>query len=161
MQSRTPYSHEWASYTSLLAVWPTLHVQSAPVLPDLKGAFSQLLFTDPPTGVEWDLGLDSLLVTSVQCSVLAWTIPGCFLKCLGSLFCCKTQLSDTGLNIALQNALVISLFHDAMHTIKAPSARGSTATPKHHWSSSMFDCREGVLFFEGFIFVPRHEVGRT
>ena len=64
----------------------------------------------------------------------------------------ETQPSDTGLNIELQNAsLVISWFHDPMHTFKAPSARGSTATLKHHWTSSMFDCREGVLFFEGFI----------
>ena len=63
----------------------------------------------------------------------------------------ETQLSDNGLNIVLQNALVISWFNDAMHTFKAPSARGSTTTPKHHWTSSMFDCSEGVLLFEGFI----------
>ena len=63
-----------------LAVWPTLLVQTAPVLPDLKGAFSHLLFSDLPTGVQWYFDLDSLLATSEQSSILSWTIPRCFLK---------------------------------------------------------------------------------
>ena len=71
----------------------------------------------------------------VQCFVLnhSWVL----FKVLGVIvllqdpwLSTKTQLSDTGLNIALQNASVISWFHDAMHTFKAPSARGSTATSK-------------------------------
>ena len=40
LQSSTSYRHVWAFYTSLLAVCPTLVVQTAPVHPDLKGAFS-------------------------------------------------------------------------------------------------------------------------
>ena len=58
----------------------------------------------------------------------------------------ETQLSDTGPYIALQNSLVVFRFHDAMHTVKARSRK---ATPKHLWTSTMFDCRDCVLFFEG------------
>ena len=57
--------------TPLLAVCPTLLVQTAPFLPDLKGAFSQLLFSDLPIGVQWDLDLDSLLATLQHSSVLS------------------------------------------------------------------------------------------
>ena len=42
-------------------------------------------------------------------------------------------------------------FHDAMHTVKASGARSRKATPKHLWTSTMFDCRDCVLFFEGLI----------
>ena len=94
---------------------------------------------------------------TVQCFLFR-TIFGCFLKCVWGR-CPATRPvtfdgdpSNTGLNIVIQNAsLLISWFRDAMHTFKASSARGSTATPKHHWTSSMFEWREGVLFFEGFI----------
>ncbi len=60
----------------------------------------------------------------------------------------ETQLSDTGHYIAPQNSLVIIRFHDTIHTVKASSVRSSKATPKHLWTSTMFDC---VLFFEGLI----------
>ena len=39
-------------------------------------------FQISPTGVQWDLDLDSLIATSEHSSVLCWTIPGCFLKCV-------------------------------------------------------------------------------
>ena len=63
----------------------------------------------------------------------------------------ETQLSDTGPYIALQNSLVVFRFHDAMHTVKASGARSSNATPKHLWTSAMFDRRDLVLFFEGLM----------
>ena len=63
----------------------------------------------------------------------------------------ETQLSDTGPYIALHNSLVVLRFHDAMHTVKASGARSSKATPKHLWTSTMFDRRDRVLFFEGLI----------
>ncbi len=63
----------------------------------------------------------------------------------------ETQLSDTGHYVAPQNSLVIIRFHDTVHTVKASSARSSKATPKHLWTSTMFDCRDCVLFFEGLI----------
>ncbi len=52
----------------------------------------------------------------------------------------ETQFSDTGHYVAPQNSLV-----------KASSARSSKATPKHIWTSTMFDCRDCVLFFEDLI----------
>ncbi len=63
----------------------------------------------------------------------------------------ETQLSDTGHYVAPQNSLVIIRFHDTVHTVKAFSARSSKATTKHLWTSTMFDCRDCVLFFEGLI----------
>ncbi|XP_043082091.1 uncharacterized protein LOC122329689 [Puntigrus tetrazona] len=60
-----------------------------------------------------------------------------FEVCLGSLSCWKNQdlgcknLSDTGPYITIQNPLVILRYHDALHTVKTPSARGSQTTPKH------------------------------
>ncbi len=63
----------------------------------------------------------------------------------------ETQLSDTGHYVAPQNSLVIIRFHDTVHTVKASSARSSKATPKHLWTSTMFDCKDCVLFFEGLI----------
>ena len=44
----------WDAYTSLLAVWTTLLLQTASIEPDLKGAFFQLPFLDPSTCVQWD-----------------------------------------------------------------------------------------------------------
>ena len=63
----------------------------------------------------------------------------------------ETQLSDTGPYIAQQNSLVVFRFHDAMHTVKASSARSSKATPKYLWTSTMFERSDCVLFFEGLI----------
>ena len=82
-----------------------------------------------------------------------------FEVCFGSLSCWKTHdlwqrpSSDTGPYIALQNSLVVFRFHDAMCTVKAFGARRSKATPKHLWTSTMFDRRDRVLFFEGLIIV--------
>src|SRR4029434_8536434 len=38
-----------------------------------------------------------------------------------------------------------------MHTVKASGSRSSKATPKHRSTSTMFDCRDRVLFSEGLI----------
>ena len=48
----------------------------------------------------------------------------------------ETQLSDTGPYIALQNYFVVFRFHDVKHAFKA---RSSKATPKHLWTSTLFD----------------------
>ncbi len=48
-------------------------------------------------------------------------------------------------------AALIIRFHDTIHTVKASSARSSKATPKPLWTSTMFDCRDCVLYFEGLI----------
>ena len=79
--------------------------------------------------------------------IYSWVL---FDLCLGSLSCWK--LSDTGLCVSLQNALIVFWLHCVLHRFKAPSVWGSKATLKHHWASSMFHGRLGALFFEGFIF---------
>ncbi len=42
-------------------------------------------------------------------------------------------------------------FHDTVHTVKTFSTRSSKATPKHVWTTPMFDCRDCVLLFEDLI----------
>ncbi len=59
----------------------------------------------------------------------------------------EMQLSDIGHCVAPQNYLVIIRFHDTVHTVKTFSTRSSKATPKHLWTTPMFDCRDCVLFF--------------
>ena len=54
----------------------------------------------------------------------------------------QTQLSDTRPYIVGQNLLIVSKFHDSLHTINASSARGSKTTSKHLWTSTIFDCRQ-------------------
>ncbi len=58
----------------------------------------------------------------------------------------ETQLSETGHYIAPQNSLVIIRFHETVHTVKASSARSSKATPKHLWTSTMFDYTHIYIF---------------
>ncbi len=64
----------------------------------------------------------------------------------------EMQLSDIGHYVAPQNYLVIIRFHDTVHTVKTFSARSSKATPKHLWTSTMFDCGDCFLFCEGLIY---------
>ncbi len=71
-----------------------------------------------------------------------------FEVCFGSLSCWKTHdlwwrcsFLTLATYVAPQNYLVIIRFHDTVHTVKASSARSSKATPKHLWTSTMFDCR--------------------
>ena len=63
----------------------------------------------------------------------------------------QTQLSDARSYITGQNLLIVSRFHDSLHTVYTPSARGSKTTPKHIWTSTIFNCRYRVLFFVGLI----------
>ncbi len=81
-----------------------------------------------------------------------------FEVCFGSLSCWKTHdlwWRRSFLTLATmlhpQDSLVIIRFHDTVHTVKASSARSSNTTPKHLWTSTMFDCRDCVLFFEVLI----------
>ncbi len=71
-----------------------------------------------------------------------------------SLSCWKTHdlwWRRSFLKMKPQNYLVIIRFHDTIHTVKVSSAKSSKATPKHLWTSTMFDCRDRVLYFEGLI----------
>ena len=93
---------------------------------------------------------------TLQCFVL--TLSGCFLKCaMGHCPAGRPMTtdgdpaSDTGPYIAPKNSLVVLRFHDAMHTVKALGSRSSKATQKHWSTSTMFDCRDRVLFCEGLI----------
>lgn len=64
----------------------------------------------------------------------------------------QTQLSGTGPYIDFQNFLVVFRFSDALHTVKASTARSSKTSPKHLRTSTMFVCgRCCVLFFVGLI----------
>ena len=62
------------------------------------------------------------------------------------------------LQLQLQNSLVVFRFHDAMHTVKASGARSSKATPKHLWTSTMFDRRDQCSFLwrPHFIFFKQY-----
>ncbi len=155
LKSIASCNHEWVSYTSLLEFWTTLLLQTAPGQSDLKDAFAQLLFWDLSTGVLWDSDLDSLLAISELSSALFITISECFLKCVSD-YCPTgrpmTSGGDTGHYAVPQNSLVIIRFHNTVHTVKTSSARSSKATPKHILTSTMFDCRDCVLFFEGLIY---------
>ena len=116
------------------------------------------VFRSPTTGVQWDLDLDSLLATSEQSSVLSWINPGCFLKCVWGHCPAARPMTFDGdpafwhwvehcAPKCLGN-LLISWCH--AH-IQGTQSQRQHSNPKHHWTSSMFDCRECVLFFEGFI----------
>src|SRR4029434_11297652 len=48
-----------------------------------------------------------------------------------------------------------------MHTVKASDSRSSKATPKHRPTSTMFDCRDRVFFFEGLILFSEHRADVT
>src|SRR4029434_3391020 len=90
---------------------------------------------------------------TLQCFVL--TISGCFLECaMGHCPAGRPMAtdgdpaSDTGPYIAPKNSLVVLRFPDAMHTVKASGSRSSKAAPKHRSSSTIFACRDCVLFFK-------------
>ncbi len=132
-------------------------MQTAPGHSDLKDAVSQLLFWDLSTGVLWDSDLDSLLAISELSSTLFVTISECFLKCVSG-HCPAGRPMTSGGDAAFWHwPLRCAPKFFGNHQIswyrshKASSARRSKATPKHLWTSTMFDCRDCVLFFEGLI----------
>ena len=63
-----------------------------------------------------------------------------FEVCFGSLSCWKTH----------------DLWFMGPCTVKASGARSSKATPTYLWTSTMFDRRDRVLFFEGHISFSVH-----
>ena len=133
------FNHQQVSYTSQLEFCTTLLLQTAPGLSDLKGALLQQQFWNLSIGVLWDLDPDSLLTTAL-CLQL-------FLGALWGMFWDIVLLE----HITGHVILIVYRFHVSLHTINASSARGSKTTPKHLWTSTIFDCRYGVLFFVGLI----------
>ncbi len=94
----------------------------------------------------WNVGPQ--ISPQVFCGIQIWThfrtrFGVLFEVCFGSLSCWKTndlwwspQLFESGHNVAPQNDLVISRFHDTVHTVKTSSARSnpkSSLNLHHVW----------------------------
>lgn len=80
----------------------------------------------------------SSLAAPEQSSDTSWTISGCFCCIFGVVDLLEdpqpsteTLFLDTGLNITLQNTMIICWFY-VLHTFNAPSIRGSKATQQHY-----------------------------
>ncbi len=120
-----------------------------------KGCLLPTAVWDLSTGVLWDSDLDSLLAISELTCALFVTLSECFLKCVSGHCPAGRPMTSGGdaafwhwplccaPKILWLSSDFIILFTQSRHPV--PEAA------KPLWTSTIFNCRDCVLFFEGLI----------